>query len=185
MLCYRTKQGKIFYSQPVEGEGEVLMQLQGVPANNVVIAVVCNTDYIYKGEETRKQHFDYRLRMGQNVYQPAKAQLKWYNYRSVIRDQDFISGIKSAEIPATDEMRFGLHPAHTVLSRGEQVWLNFTAASQLQVPVRLVDDAGRVVCQQSLLRNGYYDIPTDIKPGLYILQAFCNGQKASVKVIVK
>jgi hypothetical protein len=185
MLCYRTKQGKIFYSQPVEGEGEVLMQLQGVPANNVVIAVVCNTDYVYKGEETRKQHFDYRLRMGQNVYQPAKAQLKWYNYRSVIRDQDFLSGIENAETPAADEVRFSLRPAHTVMSRGGQVWLNITAASQLQIPVRLIDSAGRVVCQQSLMRNGYYDIPADITPGLYILQALCNGQKASVKVVVK
>ena len=185
MLCYRTKQGRIFYSQPVEGEGEVLMQLQGVPANNVVIAVVCNTDYIYKGEETRKQHFDYRLKMGQNVYQPAKAQLKWYNYRSTIRDTEFINGIESAETSVTDEVRFGLRPAHTVINRGSQVWLDITAASQLQIPVRLIDSAGRVVYQQSLMRNGYYDIPANIAPGLYIMQALCNGQKASVKVVAK
>jgi hypothetical protein len=82
-------------------------------------------------------------------------------------------------------VRFSLRPAHTVMSRGGQVWLNITAASQLQIPVRLIDSAGRVVCQQSLMRNGYYDIPADITPGLYILQALCNGQKASVKVVVK
>ena len=185
MLCYRTKQGKVYYSQPVEGEGDVMMQLQGVPANNVVIAVVANTDYIYKGEETRKQHFDYRLKMGENVFQPAKAQLKWYNYRSTIRDTEFLSGIESVSVSSASETRFGLRPAHTVMSRGGQVWLDITAAAQLQIPVRLIDSAGRVVYQQSLMRNGYYDIPADITPGLYIMQALCNGQKASVRVIVK
>ena len=76
MLCYRTKRGKKFYSQPIYGEGDIYVKLADQPANNVVIAVVVNTDYIYKGEETRKQHFDYRLKMGENIYQPAKAQLK-------------------------------------------------------------------------------------------------------------
>jgi hypothetical protein len=72
-----------------------------------------------------------------------------------------------------------------VINRGSQVWLDITAASQLQIPVRLIDSAGRVVYQQSLMRNGYYDIPANIAPGLYIMQALCNGQKASVKVVVK
>ena len=29
--------------------------------NNVVIAVICNTDYRYQGEASRKHKYDYRL----------------------------------------------------------------------------------------------------------------------------
>ena len=105
MLCYRTKRGRIYYSQPVDGEGDVIMKLKEEPANNVVIAVVCNTDYIYKGEETRKKHFDYRLKMGENMYQPAKAQLKWYDYRATIRDKEFVDGIEDLLLPVVFRCR--------------------------------------------------------------------------------
>ena len=186
MLCYRTKQGRVYYSQPLEGEGDVVMQLKAVPANNVVILVVCNTDYKYEGEETRKRHFDYRLKMGDNVYQPAKAQIKWYNYRSTLRDPDFSNGIEAVESTSDNSpARFSIHPEHTVLERGSQVFLHITAASQLMVPVRLVDTSGKVVYQQSLMHDGDYQIPSDITPGLYVMQAFNGGQTASVKIIIK
>lgn len=186
MLCYRTKRGKIYYSQPVEGEGDVLMQLQEAPANNVVIAVVVNTDYIYKGEETRKQHFDYRLQMGENIYQPAKAQLKWYNYRSTIRDTEFIqSGIDAASANVEPSARFTIKPARTVVSRGERVPLHIAAASQLQVPVRLYNQAGQLVCSQSFMRDGDYEIPANLVPGVYVMQGMNGNESATVKIIVK
>ena len=31
--------------------------------NNVVVAVVCNTDYAYNGESSRTNKFDYRLQI--------------------------------------------------------------------------------------------------------------------------
>ena len=186
MLCYRTKQGRIYYSQPLDGEGEVMMTLKGKPANNVVILVVCNTDFKYEGEETRKHHFDYRLKMGDNVYQPAKAQIKWYNYKSTLRDPDFASGIKEIEGTSDNSpTRFSIRPAHTLVSRGSQVGLHITAASQLMVPVRLIDTSGKIVYQQSLLRDGDYQIPSDIPPGLYILQALNGKLSASAKIIIK
>ena len=184
MLCYRTKRGRIYYSHPVKGEGDVIMQLKEQPANNVVIAVVCNTDYIYKGEETRKQHFDYRLCMGENIYQPAKAQLKWYDYRAVIRDTAFLSGIAdtSAELhPA----RFTLTPERTIVERGEQLGLHIAAAQQLQVQVRLYGQGGQLVGIQSFMRDGHFTIPPSIAPGLYILQASNGRESSSVKIIVK
>ena len=187
MLCYRTKQGRVYYSQPVEGEGDVVMKLKGVPANNVVIAVIVNTDYIYKGEATRKKHFDYRLRMGQNIYQPAKAQLKWYNYRSTIRDTEFVNGI--ATVPDGEASgtpaRFTIRPAKAVVARGEQVELHIMAASQLQVPVRLIDQGGRMVYSQSLMRDGLYTIPVSIAPGVYIMQALNGRETATTKIVVK
>ena len=136
--------------------------------------------------ETRKRHFDYRLKMGDNVYQPAKAQIKWYNYKSTLRDPDFVTGIE--EMVTTTEnnpARFSIQPEHTVVKRGDQVALHITAASQLMVPVRLVDTAGNVVYQQSLLHDDDYQIPADIMPGLYIMQAINGRQTASAKIIIK
>ena len=72
-----------------------------------------------------------------------------------------------------------------MVKRGSQVALHITAASQLMVPVRLIDTSGNVVYQQSLLHDGNYEIPGDITPGLYIMQALNGGQSASVKIIIK
>ena len=185
MLCYRTKQGKIFYSYPVEGEGEVVMRLQAQPANNVVIAVVCNTDYIYKDDNTRKQHFDYRLKMGDNIYQPANAQLKWYNYRSVIRDQSFTTGIEGVETAQDEAARFAIEPQTTVVARGNLLPLHISGAAQWQIPVRMYDYSGKLVYQQSFLHDGDLMVPANILPGMYILQAVNGSETASTKIVVK
>ena len=160
------------------------MVLNDVPANNVVIAVVCNTDYIYRGEQTRKQHFDYRLKMLDNIYQPAKAQLKWYNYRSNIRDTEFINGIESVT-ETEPSARFSITPARNVVRRGESVPLRITAAQQLQVQVRLYNTAGQPVYAQSFLRDGDFQVPSNIVPGVYILQAVNGREKASAKLTVR
>ena len=184
MLCYRTKRGRIYYSQPVSGDGDVIMKLKEEPANNVVIAVVCNTDYIYKGEETRKKHFDYRLKMGENMYQPAKAQLKWYDYRATIRDKEFVDGIEDITAVAPSA-KFTLIPERTVVSRGERVPLRIAAASQLQVLVRLFNQNGQMVYSQSFMRDGDYLIPADIVPGIYVMQGVNGRETHSVKIMVK
>ena len=184
MLCYRTKRGRIYYSQPVDGEGDVIMKLKEEPANNVVIAVVCNTDYIYKGEETRKKHFDYRLKMGENMYQPAKAQLKWYDYRATIRDKEFVDGIEDVTAVAPSA-KFTIIPERTVVNRGERVPLRIAAASRLQVPVRLFNQNGQMVYSQSFMRDGDYMIPADIVPGIYVLQGINGRETHSVKIMVK
>lgn len=184
MLCYRTKRGRIYYSQPVNGEGDVIMKLKEEPANNVVIAVVCNTDYIYKGEETRKKHFDYRLKMGENMYQPAKAQLKWYDYRATIHDKEFVDGIEDVTV-VVPSAKFTIIPERTVVNRGERVPLRIAAASRLQVPVRLFNQNGQMVYSQSFMRDGDYMIPADIVPGIYVLQGINGRETHSVKIMVK
>ncbi len=184
MLCYRTKRGKKFYSQPIYGEGDLYVRLTDQPANNVVLAVVVNTDYIYEGEQTRKQHFDYRLKMGENIYQPAKAQLKWYNYNSTIRDTEFINGID--DIAVNDQAAtFSIRPERTVVSRGDDVPIHITGAARLQVQVRLYNNGGQLVGAQSFMRDGSYHVPADLQPGLYIMQARQQNETASVKIVVK
>lgn len=77
-LCYRATDGTAVYSNPVKS-GTCSLRLDKAPAGKVVIAVICNTDYIYKGEETRKMHHDYRLKPGTGVIKAADIYTRWYN----------------------------------------------------------------------------------------------------------
>jgi hypothetical protein len=77
-LCYRATDGTAVYSKPVTS-GTCALRLDKSPARNVVIAVICNTDYIYKGEETRKKHYDYRLKPLTGVTKAADIFTRWYN----------------------------------------------------------------------------------------------------------
>lgn len=184
-LCYRTKRGKIYYSQPVDGEGEVAMTLKDEPANNVVIAVICNTDYIYENDETRKRHFDYRLKMGENVYQPAKAQIKWYMHTNKLSDPTFTkpTGIEGVEMD--EAAKFKLNVAQTIVQPGESLPIHLQAVSRYQVPVVLCSATGKVVHTQSFMRDGNFEIPGQLSAGLYVLTAYNGKEKSSVKLIVK
>lgn len=85
-LCYRTKNGETIYSQFVTS-GECTLNLDKAPANGVVFAVICNTDYIYKGEETRTAHFDYRLKLGKGATKTANIYQKWYDWTAETVDK--------------------------------------------------------------------------------------------------
>jgi hypothetical protein len=184
-LAYRTKRGKIYYSQPVQGAGEVSIELVDVPANNVIIAVVCNTDYIYKGEATRKAHYDYRLKMMDCAYQPASSSYKWYNYNSTIRDKNFnkddYAGIDTIEETA----EFGFTVEKNVVKAGERLNIGFTGASQWMVQVRMFALSGANVYNQSFVRDGAFHVPANLTPGVYVLKAYNAGQTASVKIVVE
>jgi len=78
-LCYRTSDGETVYGQPVS-EGKCVLNLNKKPANNVIFAVISNTNYIYEGEETRKAHYDYRLQLGEGISSTADTNKKWYDW---------------------------------------------------------------------------------------------------------
>ena len=77
-LVYRDTDGVIHYSDPVNS-GTCTISLGDV-LNDVIVAVVCNTDYIYEGEETRKAKFDYRLTMASGITGTADLYTKWWDY---------------------------------------------------------------------------------------------------------
>ncbi|MBN1575831.1 MAG: hypothetical protein JW913_04720 [Chitinispirillaceae bacterium] len=77
-LCYRAADGTPVYGTPVSS-GPCSLRLDKAPGRGVVIAVICNTDYIYEDKTTRKAHFDYRLRLGEGVTGAADIYTKWYN----------------------------------------------------------------------------------------------------------
>lgn len=77
-LCYRATDGTPVYSMPISS-GSCSLRLDKAPGSNVVIAVICNTDYKYLGDTTRKAHYDYRLQLGTGVTGAADVNTKWYN----------------------------------------------------------------------------------------------------------
>lgn len=79
-LCYRATDGTPVYGKPVS-TGTATLRLDKAPANGVVIAVICNTDYKYLGEATRKAHYDYRLKPGTGVTGAADVNKKWYDVK--------------------------------------------------------------------------------------------------------
>ncbi len=77
-LCYRATDGTPVYGAPVSS-GTCSIRLDKAPGKGVIIAVICNTDYNYLGDTTRKAHFDYRLKLGSGVSGAADIYTKWYN----------------------------------------------------------------------------------------------------------
>jgi hypothetical protein len=77
-LCYRAKDGTPVYGAPVSS-GPCSLLLDKAPNSSVIIAVVCNTDYKYLGDTTRKAHYDYRLKLGTGIAGAADIYTKWYN----------------------------------------------------------------------------------------------------------
>ena len=77
-LVYRDTSGNIHYGVPVSS-GDCSIPLANV-MNNVIVAVICNTDYIYYGESTRTAKYNYTLTIGAGVTGKANINTKWYDY---------------------------------------------------------------------------------------------------------
>jgi hypothetical protein len=76
-LVYRATDGAVVYSQPVPS-GPCLLRLEKPVNNQVVIAVICNTDYVYKGEVSRTAKYDYRLKLGNGLVGTADIHQQWF-----------------------------------------------------------------------------------------------------------
>ncbi len=77
-LVYRDTSGKIHYGSPVSS-GVCSIPLSNV-RNNVIVAVICNSDYIYLGESTRTAKYNYTLTLGAGVTGKASINTRWYDY---------------------------------------------------------------------------------------------------------
>ena len=77
-LVCRDTDGNVHYSDPVSSG--VCSLPVGDVLNDVVIAVVCNTDYIYVDDSTRQAKFAYTLSMGTGITGQADIYTKWWDY---------------------------------------------------------------------------------------------------------
>ena len=195
LLCYRTKAGKCHYSQPVAC-GTMHIDLTGQPANGVITCVVINTDYEFKGgtygEQLRKHHYDYRLRLGDNALAVADIFQEWYMYESTITDPDYdeaaiLTGIQGvSEEPTADgsaEAHVSLLPVGTLRS-GSTLRPQLDGVRATDVTVRLVSLSGTVVDVATLSPDGTYTLPAALSRGLYLIQFLHHGKSDTCKVII-
>ncbi len=75
-LVYQDTSGNIRYSTPVNS-GTCTIPLANVK-NSVIIAVICNTDYVYTGNSLRPQKYNYTITLGAGVTGKANIATQWY-----------------------------------------------------------------------------------------------------------
>lgn len=183
-LCYRTKDGRCFYSQPVSCGKMVLNWTDADrPANMVVFCVVANTDYIYVNDETRKKHFDYRIRLGENALAVASKDIRWYLYDQTLTDTEFETGI--ATIHSNANADASIRILSSSLRSGMPVRLDLGNIPASEVTAHLVGISGVVIDQQAVSSEGTIQLPHNLRRGLYILAFKHNGKVLSQKVYVE
>ena len=189
-LCYRTKDGRCFYSQPVTCGPMVLNWTEADrPANMVVFCVVANTDYIYVNDNTRKKHFDYRIRLGENALAVASKDIRWYLYEQTLTDTEFETGITNINSPLPGELKGSADASIRILSSslrsGMPVQLDLGNIPASEVTAHLVGISGVVINQQEVSSEGTIQLPNNLRRGLYILALKHNGKVQSQKVYVE
>jgi hypothetical protein len=174
-LCYRTADGEAVYGQPVFG-GECSLRLEKAPANGIVFAVICNTDYIYKGEETRTAHHDYRLRLVTGVTGTADVNTKWYQW-----DRDLGSST-SVEYPGTSG-KYMVYP-NPVL-RSESIIIQPEEEFSDPLSVEIWNLSGVMVHRENLSGNNRISMSNVPAAGIYFLVASTERSKSINRIIVR
>lgn len=184
-LCYRTKSGKSYYSQPVHC-GTMTIDITDKPANGVVFCVVANTDYIYTGDAQRKKHWDYRIKLGEGALATASKDCRWYFYERTITDQEFVTDIEEVEIGNTEMPKYnGVRLMSSVVRSGDRVQVDLNGADASNINVRIVGLSGVAVESGKLEADGTYTIPAGLRKGLYFI-TFSNGAQRNVfKVLMQ
>lgn len=170
-LCYRTKDGKIVYSQIVNG-GNCSLNLNLKPANNCVFAVITNTDYIYEGDTTRKSHFDYRLQLVKGVTYTADINKRWYDWNLTLVD------LEEAKI----EDRVGeLSVYPNPLTRGGVLNVSLGGDIVKNEVVEIRNLSGQLIYRSMVSGDFTISSLSNIESGVYMVSA--GGRNA--KLIVK
>ncbi|WP_346863431.1 T9SS type A sorting domain-containing protein [uncultured Draconibacterium sp.] len=197
-LCYRATDGTAVYSHPVS-EGECRLKLEKAAANGVVIAVICNTDYVYEGEETRMAHFDYRLQLVEGIEGKASVYRKWYDYNAVITDvtdpvepfptegatiYDDVTGVNT--IPA-ERSTFKTKMFPNPITSNDILNIDFDAKSTGEKEVLIIDARGSVLYRMKGITENQYKIPIEgrLKSGIYFVNVLANNVSDTQKIVVQ
>lgn len=200
-LCYTTKAGKVYYSQPVQC-GTMQIDLTDRPANNVIFCVVCNTDYIYSNDNDqaqRRKHWDYRIRFGKGALQVADLYTKWSYNEQTLTDRNYNEDeARAASELALDIKDVNIEERNACMPGSNGVKL-MTGLCMAGHPIRVqladgisADDVtvnmfgiSGVVVDSAPLSGNSYTLPSSLAPGLYFIKFIQNGKTDTYKVVVK
>jgi len=186
-LCYRTSDGTKFYSKPVS-EGECRINLDQRPANEVVIAVITNTDYVYEGEETRKAHFTYKLQMVKGIFRKASVYKKWYDHTKTIAD---VIDPEWYVEPGTGTVLTGLEEGISIypnpVSSEGFISLNMGEEMNGEKFIRICNMQGQVL-YTTKTEEDYLELAAGearLTAGFYLISISNSNKKISKRVVVK
>lgn len=169
-LCYRTKSGDIYYSQPVHCGTLTMDMTDAEPANGVIFCVVANTDYIYTGDAQRKKHFDYRIKLGENALATADPYKGWYFYENNIVDDDFETGIESVQDESVKvTSKKGVLLGSGVFRGGDKLNITLNGVNAEDVQVHIVGLPGIIAANDNLTSQGTYTLPYNLPHGTYFI----------------
>jgi len=174
-ICYRSSDGEAIYGNPVFG-GECSLRLEKAPANGVVFAVICNTDYIYKGEETRTAHHDYRLQLVEGVTGVADINTRWYQW-----DRDLGSSTAIADMTRTGTMKLYPNPVR----RGESIVFSYDDETAFPLSVEIWNLSGVLVHRETITSGGSMSMSGIPAAGFYFLVAETERGKTISKLVVR
>ncbi|MCR5314093.1 MAG: DUF4859 domain-containing protein [Bacteroidaceae bacterium] len=200
-LCYVTKDGKNYYSQPVHC-GKMVLNLTERPSNEVVFAVICNTDYVFVDDEIqRKHHWDYRIRFGEGALQVADPYCRWYfNERTIVDEnydeasarilaEDAILGIEEVRnTNSSDEYipgQNGVKLVNGLVKSGQPLKVYLDGVDASDVKVNMIGLSGIVADNATLQADGTYMLPKNLSRGLYFIKFIHNGKTDIFKVIIR
>ncbi len=203
-LCYTTKAGKNYYSQPVHC-GKTQIDITDRPANNVMFLVVCNTDYIYSNDNNqaqRKKHYDYRVRFGAGALAVADLYTKWNLNENTLVDKNYdenaareenaiiqeITGIKSV-MPDDNGYAKGDNAVKLLTGNaiaGHPIVVALNGVNPSDVTVNILGVSGIVADNAPLASDCTYTLPAGLAPGVYFIKFITSkGTCSTYKVFVK
>lgn len=188
-LCYRTKSGDAYYSQPVQcGKMKLSWTNSNAPANRIVFVVVCNTDYIFTGDAQRKKHWDYRIKLGEGAYQTAAPDIKWYFYEQQLSDPSFdpATGIDDVRVVGHGKQDGAeIKILSGALRPGQQISLDTGNIRPSDITARLVGVSGIMIDEQKVSPSATIQLPSNLNKGMYVLSLYHNGKTQTFKVFVE
>lgn len=159
VLGYRASDGTPIYSTPVTGSATASLTVSETPADNILFAVVVNTDYAYEGDETRSKHFDYRLYVENAT--TASTTTRWYY--SLPLDYDW----ESAKVESSDSETSSSSEAETSSSSSTETSGSSDSSPIIAAKPKVVNQLGLSISSGVVTAN--YEVSTAgrVKLGLY------------------
>jgi hypothetical protein len=191
-LCYRATDGTPVYSTPVSS-GLCSLKLDKAPANGVVIAVICNTDYVYEGEQTRKTHFKYQLQLVKGIVDKASVYKKWYDYQAVITNVADPEEAFPSEGATTDLENISLSKSGKVqvfpnpVGVNETININFSNDLAGEKAVQIFGIKGDLLYSVKKFTDSKLQIATAniLSQGMYFINVQTVNQTDTFKIIVQ
>lgn len=176
-LCYRTKEGKTVYSQPVYAGDCTISFDQGVPANGVVFAVICNSDYIYQGESTRTAKFNYKIKLGEGAVRTASIDKNWWDWKAAISDNLSVGDNTGSA------SKFTIYPNPTNISSLVNIEISDKKSSIFNLKITNIQ--GQVVFQKENYNTKEQYYTGGLAKGIYLVTIESENFKQTKKIIVK